>query len=151
MNDFLRNFEENYLSPPHPIAFSGINQIYSCYNGVVPKSLIKDKLTHLGAYNKHKETHRNNYNIFFIKFKRQQFQLDLIDVKDLKRWNDGITFLLVCIDVFTRKSWVIGLKNKTKEVTKEAFEKILSVVRDLPKTCYTDKGKKSLFFKPNLT
>ena len=44
----------------------------------------------------------------------QQWQADLVDVSNLKKDNDGITFLLTVIDVFSQWAWCISLM-----VTKE--------------------------------
>ncbi len=54
-----------------------------------------------------------------------QFQVDLVNMSAHTKENDNITFLLTCIDVFSKYAWARPLKNKTgKEVTK-AFDSIL--------------------------
>ena len=37
---------------------------------------------------------------------------DLADMKAFKDYNDGYTFLLLVIDIFSKYGWVIPLKNK---------------------------------------
>lgn len=69
-----------------------------------------------------------------------QFQADLIDVKNLKKYNDGYSFLLTCIDVLSKYAWVIPLKTKTGEALVEAFRKIVAQGRRLLRL-QTDKGK----------
>ena len=71
----------------------------------------------------------------------QQWQADLIDVTRLSRHNQGIKFLLTCIDVFSKKAWVEPLKDKTATSLVDAFE---SIQHSLPKKLQTDKGTEFL-------
>ena len=71
----------------------------------------------------------------------QQWQADLIDVSRLSRHNLGTKFLLTCIDVFSKKAWVIPLKNKTATSLVNAFK---SIQQSLPKNLQTDKGTEFL-------
>ncbi len=84
-----------------------------------------------------------------IKYKRNrvvvygidtQFQADLVDMSAYAKDNDGHKYLLTCIDVFSKYSWVRVLKNKSGiEVTK-AFQSILKEGR-VPQKLQTDQGK----------
>ena len=67
----------------------------------------------------------------------QQWQADLVDVSRLSRHNQGNKFLLTCIDVFSKKAWVVPLKDKTGSSLLKAFQ---SINHPLPKTLQTDKG-----------
>jgi len=68
-----------------------------------------------------------------------QFQADLVDMSAPLKENDNITFLLTCIDVFSKYAWARPLKNKTgKEVTK-AFESIYKE-NHVTQKLQTDKG-----------
>ena len=51
----------------------------------------------------------------------QQWQADLVDVSNLKNDNDGITFLLTVIDVFSKSARCIPLKNKSASSLVAAF------------------------------
>ena len=68
----------------------------------------------------------------------QQWQADLVDVSNLKKDNDGITFLLTVIDVFSKWAWCIPLKNKSASSLVAAFTELLSGVK--PMTLQTDNG-----------
>ena len=55
------------------------------------------------------------------KYKRNQvivsgiddtFQADLIDVSNISRFNDDNKFILTCIDVFSKFTWVVPIKRK---------------------------------------
>ena len=71
-----------------------------------------------------------------------QYQSDLCDVTNISKDNDGFTFLLTCIDCFSRYAWVKPVKNKSgKEITKV----LESIFREkVCKRLQTDKGKEFL-------
>ena len=71
-----------------------------------------------------------------------QYQSDLCDVANISKDNDGFTFLLTCIDCFSRYVWVKPVKNKSgKEITKV----LESIFREkVCKRLQTDKGKEFL-------
>ena len=68
----------------------------------------------------------------------QQWQADLIDVKNLKKQNDGFTFLLTVIDVLSKYAWVVPLKDKMGASLIRAFETIFEERQ--PMYLQTDKG-----------
>ena len=65
---------------------------------------------------------------------------DLADVSNVAKYNDGVRFLLVAIDVFTRYLWVVPLKDKTGDSVVSAFATIFEEGRK-PSSLRTDKGK----------
>ena len=60
-------------------------------------------------------------------------------VQDVGKENDGVNYLLVVIDVFSKYVWVRPMKNKTARSLLEAFDSILSEGRK-PEKLRTDKG-----------
>lgn len=68
-----------------------------------------------------------------------QWEADLADVQNLSQYNNGIKFLLVIVDVFSRFMWVRPLKDRKTKSVIEAFQDILSGPRR-PKVIRTDKG-----------
>ena len=54
------------------------------------------------------------------------FQIDLVDVSSLSSSNDGMRYLLTCIDVFTKRAWAVPVRKKSARDVTEAFEKILA-------------------------
>lgn len=71
-----------------------------------------------------------------------QWQCDLIDTSNIARYNQGIKFVLTCIDVFSKKAFVVPLKNKTGKCVLQAFK---SISAPLPFSVQTDKGKEFLY------
>ena len=67
-------------------------------------------------------------------------------MQSLAQHNDGVQYLLTCIDTFSKYAWVRPLKNKSGLCVKEAFKSILEEKVTL--YLQTDKGtelKKTLF------
>jgi len=54
------------------------------------------------------------------------FQIDLVDVSSLSSHNDGMRYILTCIDVFSKRPWAVPLRTKTGRDVTQAFEQILS-------------------------
>ena len=57
---------------------------------------------------------------------------DLVEMQKFSKWNKGIKYLLMVIDVFSKYGWIRGLKDK-------AFDDIFKSKRK-PSMLWTDKG-----------
>ena len=64
---------------------------------------------------------------------------DLVDMKALSDYNDGVTFLLLVIDIFSKYGWVIPLKDKKGKTVAEVLKTIFKERK--PEKLWTDKGK----------
>ena len=71
------------------------------------------------------------------------WEADLAFVQDVTKENDGVNYLLVVIDVFSKYVWVRPMKNKTARSLLEAFDSILSEGRK-PEKLRRDKGTEFL-------
>ena len=58
-----------------------------------------------------------------------QRQAGLVDMTSLAHFNKEYKFLLACIDVFSKFSWVVPLKNKTGESLVNGFQRVLDTSR----------------------
>lgn len=67
------------------------------------------------------------------------WQMDLIDVLGLKRYNKPYSYILTCIDVFSKYAWAVPIKNKKAVEIIRAFKTILKKGRK-PYSLQTDKG-----------
>ena len=56
-----------------------------------------------------------------------------------KDYNDGYTFLLLVIDIFSKYGWIIPLKNKKGETVANALKTIFK--KRKPQKLWTDKGR----------
>ena len=135
-----------YYNLKSPIAYTSRNNVYR--EGRKVMSSLRRKDVDLWfekqlAPTLHKPVrYRFKRNKTVVKKAGEQFQSDLCDVTNIKKFNDGNTFLLTCIDCFSRHAWVIALKNKSGPEIAKALERIFE-----EKTCerlQTDKGKEYL-------
>ena len=60
-----------------------------------------------------------------VKAPSQQIQIDLIDFTQLKKANDGISYILVAIDCFSKKILAYPAKTKTAKEISPLLEKII--------------------------
>jgi len=67
------------------------------------------------------------------------FQADLVDFTQISSTNDGVRYLLTCIDVFSKKGWAVAIHQKTASAVAKAFESILSRA-PTPRMLQTNKG-----------
>jgi hypothetical protein len=133
--------KDAYTTPGNKAAFSGVNNVHEQYSDLTQEQ-IKDVLSEVRAYTLHREVKKvRKHNPFFIYFKRQQIQMDLIDISSLKKWNDGITFLLVAIDCATKKAWCRALLNKSATTTLRSIKLIINEMDTPPKSLFFDKGR----------
>ena len=71
------------------------------------------------------------------------FQIDLVDLSNLASFNDGMRYLLTCIDVFSKRAWAVPVRRKSARDVVEAFEKILAEGYR-PNMVQSDKGTEFL-------
>lgn len=136
----------DYVTPSHPIAFSSPGAVYRYYEGRVPVSTVIKVLESVDAYTRHREVKRPSvFNPFYSYQRRTDYQADLIDIGAIRRANSFYAYLLVVIDVFTRKLWVMPLKTKSASSMTKAMRKWLEEQeRDggrRDRRLYTDRGK----------
>ena len=67
------------------------------------------------------------------------FAADLVEMQKFAKLNKGFRYLLTCIDIFSKYSWVIPLKDKKGINVKNALQKIFK--ERSPKFLWTDRGK----------
>ena len=126
-----------YYDPSRPGGYGGA---VALQRGTKLKpNVVKNWLSHQDTYTLHKPIRR--------RFKRRriivggidhQFQADLIDLRSLKTYNDGFSYLLTCIDVFSKFAWAIPLMNKTGKTLVDAMSTIFH--HRQPMSVQADKG-----------
>jgi Integrase core domain/Chromo (CHRromatin Organisation MOdifier) domain len=132
--------KKNYTTPGHPTAYSGVNQTHSFYGGKVTLARIRKLLSGIEGYTLHKEFHEKQRNVTYKHFKRYQFQMDLVDISQYSQHNEGVKYLLNCIDIFTRYAFVRPLKDKSAKTVLNAFQSILQEAQQNPYIVVMDKG-----------
>ena len=134
-----RLLSQHYYNPRRPGAYGGQKGLERATR--LKPEVVKKWLSLQDAYTLHKPVrHRFVRRRIIVGGLDHQFQADLIDVKNLKKYNNGYSFLLTCIDVLSKYAWVVPLKRKTGDALVEAFSGIFAQGRR-PRRLQTDKGK----------
>lgn len=117
-------------------SYGGVGRLAKKTN--LDSNIVQNWLASQDAYTLHKPVrYKFPRRKVIVSGPHQQWQADLVDVSSLSRYNSGIKFLLTCIDVFSKKAWVVPLKNKSGSSLVDAFT---SITDPLPRSLQTDKG-----------
>ena len=65
---------------------------------------------------------------------------DLVEMQKSSKWNKGIKYLLMVIDVFSKYAWIKPLKDKKAESMSKAFDEIFKKSKRKSSMLWTDKG-----------
>ena len=140
MEDMIKNA---YREPGHQTFYSGIQNVYKYWKQREPSltiSKVKEILSSIEGYTKHKQNKRDIKNVTFIYYKRQVLQGDLIEIQNLASENDNYRYILNFIDCFTRFCWCEPLRDKKTKTVIFAFKKILDSAITKPKSVFLDAG-----------
>ena len=75
----------------------------------------------------------------YSSFRDNIWGVDLADMQSLSKYNKGIKYLLCAINLFSKYTWVVPIKDKKEISIVNAFQKIISEVRK-PNKIWTDQG-----------
>lgn len=136
-----QEIHDNYVSGTHPSSFSSPGNLQRVYGRRFATTPIINTLQHIDAYTLHREFKKPRVtNPFYVFKKRQQVQMDLLDVSRLRNYNNGITFWLVAIDSFTKFAWVRPLKSKAATKSLEAIKSVVDAMGEKPESIFFDRG-----------
>ena len=65
---------------------------------------------------------------------------DFVEMQKYSKWNKGIKYLLMVIDIFSKYGWIVSLKDKKTESVSSAFDTIFKKNKRKPEKLWTDKG-----------
>ena len=69
------------------------------------------------------------------------WSVDLAIMTDDKKENNGMAFMLNCVDVFSRFAWSVPIPNKSMEVVLEGLKQIVKENKNIyPEKLWTDQG-----------
>lgn len=135
-----------YFNPRHEASFSGAPKVVRVgRRKKIPRNKVLHWLETLDVYTKHKPVRhrfpRRHYNVRNID---DVWEVDLVDLRSIKDYNDGYTYLLVIIDVLSKFAWVEPLYDKTAVSVAKAFTRVLHPKRSSgrsPICLQSDRGK----------
>ena len=130
-----------YFDPKRVGSYGGVDALRRVTR--IPRKKIAEWLSEQDAYTLHKPARRHfKRRLVIVSGLHQQWQADLVDLSRLKKHNDGMTFLLTVIDVFSRVAWCVPMKNKSAASLVTALDSTFS--KGWPKTLQTDQGQEFL-------
>ena len=144
MDKKLKLLHKLYTNTKSPSAFAGIDALYDearKHDQTINK---KDVIYYLEG-NRTYTLHRPRK----IHFKRSRtipsgfmtdVQVDLADFQKLARHNDGNKYILVGIDVLSKRLFASPTKSKNYNDMKKAFENLFEQMPMLPHRIYSDRG-----------
>ena len=150
VEDALR---DTYFDPKQPGSYGGLEQlvrtVHARLGGAQSLKYVRrrarDWLQSQDTYTLHKPVRhnfpRNKTVVYGID---DQWQADLVDMREWQRENRNYTFLLTCIDIFSKYAWVRPIKNKSGDTVCEALKSIFESSNRSPQNLQTDKGKEFL-------
>ncbi|XP_070171427.1 uncharacterized protein [Polyergus mexicanus] len=135
--------EKLYYNPSHYAGYSAMANLSRAAKPNFTRNEVVDWLKSQDAYTLHRPVRRKfprlHYNVTNID---DLWEADLIDIRNLKSYNDGYSYLLTVIDVLSKFVWVEPLRDKTGACVVKAFKRIFSRNKErLPVYLQTDKGK----------
>lgn len=101
---------------------------------------LKDIISKQRTAQIHKQFRKNQKTLGHIVSyaKDYKWQIDLADMQAYSSKNRGYKYILLAVDIFSRKAYAEPLKNKTEKEVTDSFHKI--VEREVPKILMSDKG-----------
>jgi hypothetical protein len=101
---------------------------------------VKEFLDTVDTYTLHKPIRKKfETRRVYVKGIDDQFQADLVEMREFSKENDGYNYLLTVIDCFSKYAWAIPIRNKTAEEIIKSFDEIFKERK--PLKLQTDKGK----------
>ena len=109
----------------------------------ITRKQLQEWLSHQDVYTTHRRVIRRFPRRRIVtKGLNNLWDSDLMDVSNLARHNNGITFIGIFMDVFSRYLYAVPMKNKsTKETLKAIKEALRQSYPNQPETIRTDAGK----------
>ena len=142
----LENYLKNiYYNPSNPASFSGPDELYQFVKKdgkyMISKYRIRKWLQREEAYSLQREARKPlKRSRIVVAGIDDQWSADLMDMVIFAESNQGVRFILVVIDVFSKHLWLQPLKDKKGPSIVEAFRTIFNEGRK-PKRIRTDKGQ----------
>lgn len=139
----MTGLDNLYYDPAHYAGYSATDNLSRAAKPNFSRKEVARWLESQDAYTLHRPSRRKfprlRYNVTNID---DLWEADLIELRNLKSYNDGFSYLLVIIDVLSKFVWVEPLRDKTSNCVTRAFQNILSRSDGrVPVYLQTDKGK----------
>lgn len=142
VDQYLENL---YFDPSRAGSLSGPDKLYRAIKDEgkfkIGRRKIRQFLNELEEYSVQRDLKRKRKRRrIVVSGVDSQWAVDLADVQNLIKFNDGNKYLLVVVDVFSKFLFVQTLMDKKASTVLKAFQKILDSGGRLPDVVFSDKG-----------
>jgi len=122
---------------------TGFQSKKKLYEFVKDKGITKEQVEYFLKSQEVHQLHKKpelpkHYIPIIAKYPNEILQVDLLDISNLSQSNEGVHYLLIATDIFTRKAFIEPLKNKSTQNVLKAFDYIIKETK--PISIQTDKG-----------
>ena len=135
-----KHLEKNWDNVDCHIAFLGPEKLHKFYK-VLSYSKICEILSSFESYSLmrlgRKQKEKNPTLALHV---RDVFQIDLVHVTELAALNNGVNYLFCCIDIFSKRAWVIPEVAATGQGSIESLKIILNSINIAPRSIIADAG-----------
>jgi len=136
------DFLKEYTNFKNPGSYSGAQSFYRSLKQTytnVKLSDVQEWLQTQDTYTLHKpKTNKFKRLKTIVPGAKDTIQIDLCDMRNISKENDGYSYILTAIDVFSKKGWAFPLKNKKGESVLKELKKIIE--EHQPKKLHADQG-----------
>ena len=131
--------KEIYYNAQNPASFGGINRLVK--ESGLSRKQVKEWLQNQWTYSLHR-ARKNKFprRSYITRGLHFQWQLDLVDMQKLSRYNKGMHYILMGIDIFSRYAFARPLRDKTPKEVVRALKSIFREEGVAPKLIQTDQG-----------
>ncbi|MEL7307314.1 MAG: DDE-type integrase/transposase/recombinase [Pseudomonadota bacterium] len=134
-----KRLKEIYYNPNHPAGLGSVRAL--AVAAKVPLKRTREWLRKQPTYTLHRRAlKRYKTRKYYVNNIDDQWQMDLADMVQVQRHNNGYRFILTCIDILSRFAWARPLKTKTGREVAAAIEDIFKSNNRIPKRVQTDQG-----------
>lgn len=133
-----------YFDTNHPASYAGASKLYTVVKQEgkfkIGKRRIQQWLQDQESYSLTRKARRHfPRSRVVVEGMDSMWDMDLMDMVSLHKHNDGIKYVLVAIDIFSRYTWCEPVKSKRGEDVVVALKRMLAGPRR-PNSLRTDKG-----------
>ena len=135
--------QQDYEDPRQPEALGGVHALARTHKLKDPEA--QELLQQVLSYTLHKPVRKRFPTAPTLVFGRdEQWQMDLVDMQKLSKWNKGYKYMLTVIDVFSKVGWAEPLKTKSAKDMIVALNKFQKHFPAAPLRVQTDQGTEFL-------
>ncbi len=141
-SELIKQEIRDHYTSNKPWSYGGISQIYRHFKGQISKKEIENILASNNVYTSFKRRKKSKqFSPIYVFKKRELWQADTVFFtnREMVAANDGVGFLFVIIDCFTKMAWCAPMKKNDCDTALKIFKLIVERAGK-PRKLNTDKG-----------